>query len=117
MQDDRMDMTESTSTGIGTFAVGLLAGVAIGAAIALLYAPKPGAEMRQSLADQTEWLRRRAGEQAGRVREQASHLYSGASETLNTVVERGREAINSGKQAFQKSRPHDGPASDMGART
>jgi gas vesicle protein len=114
MQDYGMDMTESSGSGMGSFAIGLCCGAAIGAVIALMYAPKPGAEMRRSLSDQTEWIRRRAGDQAGRVKEQASQFYSGASETLNTVVERGREALNVGKEAFNKTRPHNGSATDMG---
>jgi len=117
MQDYRMDMNESAGTSMGTFAMGLCFGAAVGAAIALMFAPKPGAEMRRDLADQTEWLRQRATEQAGRVREQAGQVFSGASETFNTVVERGRDALEVGKEAFRKSRPHNGPASDMPSMT
>jgi gas vesicle protein len=104
----------STGSGMTTFVIGLCCGAAIGAALALLYAPKRGVEMRQTLADRTQRLRRAAGDSASRVREQASHLYSGAAGTVNTIVERGRDALEVGKEAFRKTRPHDGPAGDMG---
>jgi len=112
MQDYRDD-----SSGFGTFAIGLALGAAVGAALPVLYAPKPGAQMRQDLAEQTEWLRLRAAEQAERVRQQASQMYSGASETINTMVDRGRDALEVGKEAFRKSKPHNGPASDMPSMT
>ena len=57
--------SESRSFG---FAYGLLVGTALGAAVALLFAPKPGSELRGQLADATSRIRRRAGEAYGRAR-------------------------------------------------
>ena len=39
------------STGSGTFLLGALAGALVGAGVALLMAPKPGAEVRRELSD------------------------------------------------------------------
>ena len=113
MQDALRTQQVDSEGGAGTFILGMICGAAVGAAIGLMYAPKPGNEMRQQLSEQTEWLRRRAAEQADRLRQQASHVYSGASDTINDVVARGREAINVGREAFQRSRPHNGQAGDM----
>ncbi len=107
-----VDMDENTG-GLGTFAIGLCCGAIVGAALALMYAPKSGVQMRQDITDRTERLRRRANEQADWMRRRANDLYSGASETFNQVVERGRGAIEVGREAYRKARPHDGPAHDM----
>ena len=103
--------TEQDS-GIGTFMVGMLCGAAIGAAIGLMFAPKPGAEMRQQLAAQTDRFRRRATEQADRLRRRATDAYTGASETINDVVARGREALDVGREAFQRARPNGAPGGE-----
>jgi gas vesicle protein len=91
---------------IGTFMVGMLCGAAVGAALGLMFAPKSGAEMRHQLADQTERLRQRASDQADRLRQRASDAYTGASQTINDVVARGREALDVGRETFQKARPN-----------
>jgi len=93
-------------SGIGTFMVGMLCGAAIGAAVGLMFAPKPGAEMRQQIAEQSDRFRRRATEQADHLRRRATEAYNDASETINDVVARGREAIDVGREAFQRARPN-----------
>ena len=114
MTDMEKDLEMQEGRGrLGPFAIGLCCGAVVGAAIALLYAPKPGVEMRRELADQTERLRQRANVQAERLRRRANELYTDASETFNQMVSRGREAIEVGRDAYRKTRPHNGPAHDM----
>ena len=103
--------TDQEGGGMGTFVLAMLCGAAVGAAVGMMFAPKPGAEMRQQLADQTERLRQRAAEQADRLRQRATEVYNGASDTINDVMARGRAAINVGREVFEKR--HDGHASDM----
>jgi gas vesicle protein len=79
----------------------------------MMFAPKPGNELRQQLADQSEWLRQQAAEQTEWLRSRATEMYSGASQTMNDVMARGREAYNVGKDAFNRARPHNGHAGDM----
>ena len=105
MQDVYRNEQDSGSD-IGTFMVGMLCGAAIGAALGLMFAPKAGAQMRQELADGTERLRRRTSEQAERLRQRATDAYTGATQTINDVVARGREALDVGREAFQKARPN-----------
>jgi gas vesicle protein len=83
----------SAGSGANTFVIGALCGVAVGAAIGMLFAPKSGRETRQQLAEQTERLRRTASEQADWLRQRAS------------------EAIQVGKEAYNKTRPN-GSASE-----
>jgi len=61
---------------IGSFITGLLAGAAIGGAIALLFAPKSGKDTREQifrkfkeLEDELESLKGKAGQKANRMRE------------------------------------------------
>jgi gas vesicle protein len=67
--------------GGGSFLMGLLAGTVLGAGLGMLFAPKPGNELRNQL-----------GEQAGRIRSTANDTYQQASEKVSQMVERGREA-------------------------
>ena len=67
--------------GGGSFLMGLLAGTVLGAGLGMLFAPKAGSELRSQL-----------GEQAGRLRTQATDGYQQASDKVSQIVDRGREA-------------------------
>jgi gas vesicle protein len=79
--------------GDGAFLIGFFAGAALGATLGLMLAPKPGSEFRKQLSDTTERWRQRAGE-----------TYEHASETVNDLMSKGREAAERGRQAFQSAR-------------
>jgi len=67
--------------GGGSFLMGLLAGTVLGAGLGMLFAPKPGSELRSQL-----------GEQAGKLKTTAADSYNQASEKVSQIVDRGREA-------------------------
>lgn len=69
--------------GGGSFLMGLLAGTVLGAGLGMLFAPRPGSELRHQLAEQT-----------GRLRTTANDAYSQASEKVSQMVDRGREAYD-----------------------
>jgi gas vesicle protein len=77
----------------GGFLIGLLCGTALGAAIGMLFAPKAGSEVRQRLYDSTGDIRRRATE-----------TYDQASEQVNNMVSKGRQAVDRGREAFETAR-------------
>lgn len=72
------------------FVMGLLCGAAVGAALGLLFAPKPGSELRNQLYDSTERMRRRAGE-----------AYNQASDKMTDLVDKGRSAVRRGRQTVE----------------
>ena len=75
--------------GIGTKFMFLLLGGGIGAAMALLFAPKPGKELRQDIADAAVKGCNETLEAAARVREHTVEYYDAAKEkgvqVLDTV--------------------------------
>ncbi len=77
------------------FVMGLLCGAALGAALGLLFAPKPGSELRTQLYDSTERLRRRAGEVA-------NDAYNQASGTVEDLMDKGRSAVRRGRQKAEE---------------
>ena len=80
-------------TGGSGFLLGLLAGTALGAAIGLMFAPRAGAEFRQTLYDSTTDLRRKAQD-----------AYGQASDQVNNMVAKGRQAVDRGREAFDNAR-------------
>ncbi len=86
--------------GGGSFLMGLLAGTVLGAGLGMLFAPKPGAELRNQLTEQT-----------GRLRSTANDAYSQASEKVHQMVDRGREAYDRARAGGQQPA---GTSSDTG---
>ena len=82
--------------GGGSFLMGLLAGTVLGAGLGMLFAPKTGSELRSQL-----------GEQAGRIRNQATDTYQQASDKVSQIVDRGREA-------YERARTGGGMGSNTG---
>lgn len=71
------------------FMLGLLCGAAFGAMLGLMLAPKSGSELRRTIYDSTEDLRKKA-----------SH----ASQVVNETVAKGREAVERGRRAYDDVR-------------
>jgi gas vesicle protein len=81
-------MARDEGAGAGSILLAFILGAVSGAAIALLYAPQTGQETRDYLGEKAEEARRRAAEAAAKGRE----VISQGRDTLNTAIERGREA-------------------------
>jgi gas vesicle protein len=65
--------------GIGEFLAGIFVGSIIGAGVALLLAPKSGAETREYLKEKVLELKEKLPEQ---IKEETKHLKEGAKELL-----------------------------------
>ena len=88
--DEPFVVIEKRESGIG----GFVAGLAAGAVIALLFAPKTGEETRRDLQRRA----RRVGEQAqdlvSDVSESVGHTLQDARQTVETRIDRARQAVD-----------------------
>ncbi len=104
----------------------LLIGGGIGAVLALLFAPKPGVELRNDIADATRkgidkgretatQLQDSAGEYYEITRDRANELYAEAQETVDEYAKKAKAtaaqntnsisaAIDAGKAAYEKEK-------------
>ena len=69
-------MSDSRNDGVQIL-LGFLAGAVIGAGLGLLFAPRPGKETREQLADIARRAREKAGELAGTLRRDAARGAAG----------------------------------------
>ena len=70
------------------FTVGAIVGALARASIALLYAPKPGADLRQNVASQAETLKDKSMELSSIAKEKTAHLSSQLKEQSTHLVDK-----------------------------
>jgi gas vesicle protein len=80
-----------------------LAGLGIGAAVGILYAPKAGDEMRQQLREVAEDSRDSVKERARQARDQAGTWADKGRDYLNQQKEQIRSAYEAGRQAYREA--------------
>jgi gas vesicle protein len=98
-------MSEEKGICAGTVLVSFVAGAAIGAGLALLYAPKSGSEMRETIADFTEDAVDKIKEYTKEAQEKIKTAIDDGKETiiekksiLASAIEAGREAMSKEKE-------------------
>lgn len=84
--DDRFE--NDTEHGHSSFIIGLLTGTMLGAGLAILFAPKGGAALRNQLS-----------EQAGQLANTASEGYRRARATAHEWAEKGLDAYDAAREA------------------
>jgi gas vesicle protein len=97
-------MSEEQGVSAGTVLVSFVAGAAIGAGLALLYAPKSGREMRENIADLTEDA---VDKIKGYAKEAQEKIKAAIEDGKETIVEKKSilaSAIEAGREAMQKER-------------
>lgn len=96
------------STGNGTFLLGALAGALVGAGIALLMAPKPGAEVRKDLTDGYSSVRDAAARRYRDIADRASQRFEEASAKFEEKVDqyKGRTTSTTGDATSPSGMPH-----------
>jgi gas vesicle protein len=111
MENDHRSQESDVSTRL-TY---LLIGGGIGAIIALLFAPKPGSELRGDIADVTRkgidksreaasFVGDKAGDYYGVVRDKATDLVGGAREGITRKGGQFSAAVEAGKQAYTEEK-------------
>ena len=81
----------------------LLAGLGIGAALGILFAPKAGDETRQQILDAAEQGREAVKKQAGQAREKANTLVDKGREYLSQQKEQVHSAVDAGRQGYREA--------------
>ena len=84
-----------------------LAGLGIGAAVGILYAPKSGDEVRQRLREAAEDLPDKARERARQARAQAGSWAEKGRDYLNQQKDQIRSAYEAGRQAYREATKED----------
>jgi gas vesicle protein len=82
------------------FLAGLGLGALLGAAAALLMAPKSGEETRRDIACCADDLRDKAGKMVRDLSESSDQLVKKSKELLETTKEKVQSAVEAGKQAM-----------------
>lgn len=80
-----------------------LAGLGIGAAVGVLYAPKSGDELRQQIREVAEDGRNSVKERARQAREQAGTWADKGRDYLNQQRDQIRSAYEAGRQAYREA--------------
>lgn len=110
-EDEPYVVIEKRSGGLGSF----VAGLAIGAAVALLLAPQSGAATRQRLATTAKRARRAAEDVVGDVTEKVSETFENAKQRVEEKLDEARgaiemkadqvqRAVRAGREAAQQAR-------------
>jgi gas vesicle protein len=101
-------------------AVGMILGGAIGAAIALLLAPKSGAELRRDIAERSEDLYGRAsefaGEQSKRFGEYVNEGRTKADEIVRTTRQQAGQLLSEAETMMKDARVRIGQATQTGIK-
>jgi gas vesicle protein len=104
----------------------LLIGAGLGAAVALLFAPKAGRELRGNIADVTRKGIDYSKDSARLVGDKATNLYGQTTQKAHDLIETGKEtlsakreqfvaAIEAGKDAYAEEKQRAGAGRALGA--
>lgn len=101
---DRLEREDGSSS----FLMGLLAGTVLGAGLGMLFAPKPGSELRGQLGEQANRLRTSAAEGYNQATEKVSQGYQQATEKVSQgyqqATEKVSQMVDRGKEAYDRAR-------------
>jgi len=80
-----------------------LAGLGVGAAVGVLYAPRSGDETREVLRSKAEEGREKVRREARRAREHAEDWVDRGRDVLNQQKKQFRSAYEAGRQAYRET--------------
>ena len=97
--DDPYVIIEKRSSGMGSFLVGL----AVGAGLALLFAPQSGEATRESIARSARRARRAAADTVGGVRDTVQETFETARQRVEEKLDEARGAIEIKREQVQRA--------------
>src|SRR3984957_16580931 len=98
----------------GSSLIWFLAGLGLGAAAGILYAPRSGNETREALRSRAEEGREYVRNRAREAREQAAEWADRGRDVLNQQKEQFRSAYEAGRQAYHEATIKEGgPAQNL----
>jgi len=83
--------TPEQSDSLGSMAAGVLVGLVLGAGLSLLYAPKPGKEMRQDIVNKLDDLKEYVDQTAQQMTQVAKERLAEMKSDLAVAVEGARQ--------------------------
>lgn len=92
MSTSHEDETSGLSKGL---LIGLLTGGAVGAALALLFAPKSGRELRSEISETTNEYVERVSEMVSSATERAQQIVNDGRDRAETIVDEARQRASS----------------------
>jgi gas vesicle protein len=103
----------------GGFIAGFLAGTMLGAGLGLLFAPKPGADLRKQISDHAETIGqsasegyRRASDAAGTMAGKGRDAYGKVREIVSRGTEEARRYMQDAREATATDRETVGGSSE-----
>jgi gas vesicle protein len=96
------DRYDRSSDGSGHFVMGLLAGAVVGAGVALLFAPKKGADLRNQLSDQAGALGDQAQEGYRKVADSAAQGADRGKAAAGELADRGKDLYGQAREAVSR---------------
>ena len=109
------DYTNGRGISTGT---ALLFGAAVGAGLALLYAPRSGRETRQQLSSSANRLREKANDAYSTVSTRARQTADRAKDLADDVQSKGKYVVDRARDAYRQTRrDFESAAQDIGEET
>jgi gas vesicle protein len=99
-----MSMDDYTNGGGLSTGTALLVGMAVGAGIALLYAPRSGRETRQQLSTGANRLREKANDAYSTVSTRARQTADRARDVASDVQSKGKYVVDRARDAYHQTR-------------
>jgi gas vesicle protein len=98
-EDEPYVVIEKRSGGMSSFLLGL----AVGAGLALLFAPQSGLETRRSLSRNARKVRRAAEDAVGEVTEKVGETFETARQRVEEKIDEARTSIEVKKEQVQRA--------------
>lgn len=86
-----------------------LAGLGVGAAVGILYAPKSGRETREAIMQAADEGRETVSNRARQARDQAGQWVDRGKQYVDSQKEQIRSAFEAGKQAYREATDPEKP--------